>query len=128
VNHSTAIGNLKPDSTGENTPLSARTPFKSKNAATQIKLAFVVGHAALKGGHDPAMDVLAALQGLNNSSLAQNAKMLGDVVLGNSQAFGQFAHIDGTGKQFLHDPPSRLVPQSLEKWCAAFRVWRRHTP
>jgi hypothetical protein len=104
-----------------------RTLLKSKDAAAQIKLIFVVGHAALKGWHNPAMNVFAAPHGLNNSSFTQNAKMFGRVVLGNFQPFRQFAHSNWIGKQFLDDPPPGFVSQGLEKWSATFRIRRRHT-
>jgi hypothetical protein len=107
---------------------SARTLFKAKDAAAQIKLIFVLGHAALEGRHNPAMNVFAVPDGLHNASFAQNAKVFGDIVLGNAQPVRQFAHRNGTGKRFLDDPPSRLVRQGLEKGRAAFRFGRCHTP
>jgi hypothetical protein len=61
---------------------------KSKNAAAQIKLVFVFGYAALEVWHNPAMHVFSALDGLHDARFAQNAKMFGDIVLGNLQPSG----------------------------------------
>ena len=101
-------------------PCSAKLFLEAEDTAAQIELIFVFGHAALKGGHNPALDVFAAPDGPDYSCFAQNAKMFGDVVLRDLHPFRQLAHRHGTGQQFPHDPPSRLVPKGLEKRRAAF--------
>jgi hypothetical protein len=94
---------------------SVRLFLKPEHATAQIKLILIIGHAMLEGGHNPAMNVFAALLGHHDASLSQNAQMFGDIVLGNRQAFRQFAHRQRTEKQFLHHPPPGLVRQGLEK-------------
>jgi hypothetical protein len=104
---------------GESSLSSARTLLEAKNAAAQIELIFVLGHAVLEGGHNPAMNVFAAFVGLNNARFTQDAKMFGNVVLRDFQSLRQFAHVQGTGKQFLHHAPPGFVRQGLEKRRAA---------
>jgi hypothetical protein len=112
---------------GRNTLWSAGIFFESKDTAAQIKLIFVLGHAVLEVSHNPALNVFAVPHSLDHPGFAQNAKMFGDIVLGNLQPLRQFGHSQWPGQQFLHDPPPGLVRQSLEKWRAAFRIKRCHT-
>lgn len=106
---------------------SASACLKPKDTATQIKLFFVLGHAAFKGRHDSAMNMFAAPRSLHHSSFAQNAKMFGDIVLRNLEPLRQLADRRGAAEQFLHDAPPRLVPQGFEEWRAAFSVKSRHS-
>jgi hypothetical protein len=101
--------------------------LEAEHATPQIKLVFVLGHAMLKGGRNVAMDVFAAPHGFHDSGFPQDAKVLGDIVLGNLQPFRKFAHGLRTGEQFPHDGPARLVAQGLEKWRATSRIGRFHT-
>jgi hypothetical protein len=118
---------LKPKMPGGSTLRSAGICLKSKNAAAQIKLIFVFGHAVLEFWHNPALKVFPMPRGLHNASFAQNAKMFGGIVLGHLQPFRQFGHSQWTGQQFLDNPPPGLVRQGLEKRRAAFRIRLRHT-
>jgi hypothetical protein len=54
---------------------SAPAHFKSKGTAAQIKLFFSGRYSALKGWHNPAIDVFATPHGLHNTRIPQDAKM-----------------------------------------------------
>jgi hypothetical protein len=107
--------------------LSAKSLVKPEDAAPQIKLIFVVGHPALKGRRNPAMDVFPSFDSLNDSGLAPDAQMFGGIVLGDLQALRQFAHGDRIGEQFADNSPPGPVSQGLQKRFATCGFRRLHT-